>query len=83
LKQSSEIFVLHDCLNFVHALGNCLPAALRPDTKNTGQPICQLTCRLQLIRSATQLGPDIAVYSFSNRPFLQFIRSANALLLRP
>jgi hypothetical protein len=30
LKRSSEIFVLHDCFNFAHALGNCLPAALRP-----------------------------------------------------
>jgi hypothetical protein len=33
-------------------------------------------CRLQLIRSATHFGPDFAVNSFSNRPFLQFIRSA-------
>jgi hypothetical protein len=38
---------------------------------------------LQLIRSATQLEPDFAFNSFSNPPFLQFIRSANALLLRP
>src|SRR5260370_38155215 len=30
LKQSSETFVLHDCLHFAHALGNFLPAALRP-----------------------------------------------------
>ena len=35
-------------------------------------------CRLRLIRSATQLGPDFAVNSFSNRPFLQFIRSVRS-----
>ena len=40
-------------------------------------------CHLQFIRSAVHLEPDIAFNSFSNPPFLQFIRSANALLLRP
>src|SRR5271165_5582870 len=39
-------------------------------------------CHLQFIRSAVHLEPDIAFNSFSNPPFLQFIRSANALLRR-
>src|SRR6202049_1571694 len=36
-----------------------------------------------LIRSATHFGPDFAVNSFSNRPFLQFIRSAKCALAPP
>jgi hypothetical protein len=39
------------------------------------------SCHLHLIRSATHLGPDFAYNSFSNPPFLPFIRSANALFL--
>ena len=35
-------------------------------------------CHLQFIRSAVHLEPDFAFNSFSNPPFLQFIRSANA-----
>ncbi len=37
-------------------------------------------CHLQFIRSAVHLEADFAFTSFSNPPFLQFIRSANALL---
>jgi len=40
------------------------------------------SCHLQFIRSTVHLEPDFAFNSFSNPPFLQFIRSANALLLR-
>src|SRR5260370_3266513 len=68
LKQSSETFVLHDCLHFAHALGNCLPAALRPDTKNTGQPIYQLTCLLPLFRAATKLWPNFSFNPSTNDP---------------
>jgi hypothetical protein len=38
------------------------------------------SCHLQFIRSAVHLEADFAFTSFSNPPFLQFIRSANALL---
>jgi hypothetical protein len=38
---------------------------------------------LQLIRSATQFGPDFAFNSFSNRPFLQLNRSAKCALALP
>jgi transposase len=38
-------------------------------------------CRLQLIRSAAQLGPDFAFDSFSKQPLFQSNRSASAWLL--
>src|SRR5208337_2891738 len=50
LKQSSEIFVLHDCFNFAHALGNC--------TEIFGT---QIPSNLVVIDEASQVPPEEAL----------------------
>jgi hypothetical protein len=74
-----------------------IPAAFDREFEQVRSEIRENTDRLRAVRirrmrsiksrsrlaSSNTRRPDFAFNSFSNPPFLQFIRSANALLLRP